>query len=154
MKNFLINLFGLNLLMKSAYEQGLKDARQRFVLEQKENEDKKILINFPVGTEVILVGNSPAGNGATRGRVVSHERLRENSPLVPIIENEKGHRGPTFAHMMRFDQNRWNTLTKLPWWEQWNCVSSWGPSIDAQTAKNLEAGRPAYLNEDGSEISE
>ena len=143
MKTFLFKLLGIQKLVDQAYIKGQKDERTF----QQDRERQRNKINFPVGELVIIIGNSPPKNGRQEpltATVVDYMPCGNSD--VPVLEDSSGNQFTTMGKMMLFDQNRFDTLKKLPWWEQWNAVSQWGPSLDAQSALNLENNRPAWDN--------
>ena len=147
MKNFLLKILGIQSLIESSYQKGRNSVIKE--LKEKEESDKlrKLELNYPVGEKVIVVGNSPSmrtKEPVLVATVVGYDEMGTN--FFPILENSTGEKFMTMGKIIPFDQNRYETLKKLSWWEQWNAVSAWGPSIDRQSAINLEAGRPAWDN--------
>lgn len=146
MFNFLLKILGVPELLKQAHAQGKKEG----IAEYKEQEAmNKIMVNFPVGTEVMhLSGQSPI----QRAVVVGHEKIHSSWHL--ILQNAQGEKFMTGGRVLRFEENRWNSFQKLQWWEQHNVGTDWGPSFNLQKAMNLQSGRPAWDNGDGQENEE
>lgn len=138
---------GIQSLIESSYQKGRNSAIKE-VKEKEESEKlRKLELNYPIGEKVIVVGNSPSmrtDEPVLVATVVGYDEMGTN--FFPILENSNGEKFMTMGKLIPFDQNRYETLMKLSWWEQWNAVSVWGPSIDLQSAANLEAGRPAWDN--------
>lgn len=143
MKKFILKLFGLETLIAQAYENGLKDGAKN---NQEQQELRRLKVNYPVGT---LVMHLSAQSPIQKATVIGHEQIKNSSYLV--LKDENGKEFITGGKVLLFDQNRWESFQKLLWWEQHNVGTEWGPSLDAQKAKNLEEGRPAWDNGDGVE---
>lgn len=147
MRDFIFKILGIQSLITRSYQKGRAECLSEIKNNQEVEKFRKVELNYPVGQEVIVVGNSPSlrtNDSVLVATVVGYDEMGSN--IFPILENSKKEKFMTMGKIIPFDQNRYNTLKKLTWWEQWNAVSVWGPSIDAQSAKNLEEGRPAWDN--------
>lgn len=146
MLNFLLKLLGVPKLIEEAYAQGKKAGASEY---QEQEAMRKVMINFPLGTEVMHLSGQSAIQKAV---VVGHEKIHSSWHL--ILQNDKGEKFMTGGRVLRFDQNRWDSFQKLQWWEQHNVGTDWGPSFNYQKAQNLQSGRPAWDNGDGQESEE
>lgn len=155
MKQMLLKLLGVERLLNQArYE-----AVQAESAERREREAKRVRINYPVGTKVMVIGNSPPPKDAfgaddiTVAEVVGYQSHGKQDEFQ-ILRNSKGEEFTTMAKIIRFDEARFDVLKNLTWWQRWNVVTEWGSSLTPETARNLEAGRPAWDNGDGTVVGE
>ena len=151
MKQFLLNLLGVSELTRRAYNLGAQAESES----RKERDEQRVRINYPVGTKVMIIGNSPppkdkfGADDIMVAEVIGYMSYGKQEEFQ-LLRNTRGEEFTTMGKIIRFDEARFETLQKLTWWERWNAVTEWGPSITLQTATNLEAGRPAWDNGDGT----
>lgn len=103
---------------------------------QKEEETKRTLMNYPIGTKVISQSNEP--NDLLVGTIVRHEVMHHGVMLV--VEDESGKQ---FALLDKtpayWYQEREDALRKLSWDERWNVMSKYFYIIDAETKAHKES---------------
>jgi hypothetical protein len=151
MKQFLFKVLGVPALLKHSFRQGEMSES----MAQKERDRKRIRINYPVGSKVMVIGNSPpppdafGADDVLLAEVIGYESYGRQDEFL-LLRNTKGEEFTTMAKVIHFDEARFASLQKLAWWERWNVVTEWGPSLTKQTAMNLEANRPAWDNGDGT----
>ena len=146
MKQFIMNIFGLQSLVDQAYTEGYSKASSESKQKESDRALRKLMINYPIGSEVMhLSGQSPI----QRATVVGYEDFGHSKAL--LMEDASGRRFTTGGKVIHFNQNRWDSFQKLSWWEQHNVGTEWGPSFDVQKATNLIEGRPAWDNGNGEE---
>lgn len=136
MKSLFLKWLGVPHMLEVAFANG----KRKGVEEYRETEKLRTLqINYPIGMEVMhLSGQDPI----KKAKVVSYEDFGHSVKLV--LQDESGKTFVTGGKVIMFNQNRWNSFQKLSWWDQHNVGTEWGPSINEEQAKNLEAGRPAW----------
>ena len=119
------------------------------LVQKREDSLVALKINYPINSRCILIPNGPAER-ITVATVVGYDYHNENSrEYFPLFQVDGGPVFATFAKIIPYDENRYEALMKLAWWERWNVVTSFGPSLNAQEALNLENDRPAW--DDGEE---
>lgn len=143
MKQLILRLLGVPDLLQQAKNQGFNEQKKI----QSEKDKNRTSVNYPVGSKVMVIGNSPPepGDGDLLvATVVNYDDLGHS--LLPVLEKANGEKFCTMAKLIHFDENRYQVLKRLSWWERWNVVTEWGPSLNSQEATNLEANRPAWDN--------
>ena len=85
---------------------------------------KATLINYPVGTKVILRSNEP--NDLVIGHVISHLDIAPHREILITVKDDKTEKEITTLNPKPaiWSQEAEDALLKLNWAEQWNVMSS------------------------------
>lgn len=144
-RKFIFKLFNVDSLLHEANIRGQEEERAK--QERRGREYNKY--DLSIGEQVIVIGNSPSTkNGDILvATVVGHTTCGDKE--IPVLEDVNGHQFMSMGVLIPFYQDRFDALKKLTWWERWNIFSGWPSSLDEQSAKNIEEGRPAW---DGGDV--
>jgi uncharacterized damage-inducible protein DinB len=112
------------------------EKRQYYRQMQQEEETKRTIVNYPVGTKIISQSNEP--NELLVAHVVRHEILHHG--IMLIVKNSAG------AELALLDktpslwaQEREDALQKLSWDERYNVMSKYHYFIDRETRIHKES---------------
>lgn len=92
-----------------------------------EMENEALIINYPIGTQVILRSNEP--EPYVIGTVAGFEVVGKNGQLILVVKTDDGKTVyTTDTKPFYYHEELVKALDKLEWWEQWN-IKSRGLSI-------------------------
>lgn len=120
---------------------------------EKEIEDQKVKWNYPLEKKFMIFGNSPSrfGDQVHLGTVVGY--TERHGKIWPLFRGEDGTNFYSFGVHVAFDPIKYEMFNKMTWDERWNAVAHNCAALTKQQARNLEAGRPAWDNGDGTETT-
>jgi hypothetical protein len=108
---------------------------------QKEEDTKRILMNYPIGTRIISQSNEP--DPLLIGNVVSHEKIHHG--IMLMIENDEGRRFTLLDKALAlWAQEREDALRKLEWNERYNVMSKYQYFVTDEVKNHKETY--AYKN--------
>jgi hypothetical protein len=146
MKNLIFRLLNIPARLQQSFRQGEITEQVR----QAERQKNRTQVNYPTGSKVMVISNSPP-QGPDEVLVATVSDYQDfGHSLLPVLTKDSGEEFMTMGKIIHYDENRHQVLSKLTWWERWNVVTEFGPSLTKQEATNLEAGRPAWDNGEAS----
>jgi len=106
------------------------------------NTIEKLEINFPIGTEVIIITNEPNRNSKNVndiiiGTVVDYEDYG-HSAFVVYSENTTNAEYVSMTDPLYYSKELEQALNKLDWYERWNIYSRGLSIITKETAQRKE----------------
>lgn len=153
MKKLLIKLLGLQSEINAAYVEGINKQAEHSAASEAASRKRKVELDYPIGKKFMLIGNSPGSTGRDVLVAKVFEYWTHNGRVEPLFEDDNGQKFFTFGKAISYDPIKLGMFNKMTWDERWNAVAHNCAAITKQQARNLEAGRPAWDNGDGTETN-
>lgn len=113
---------------------------------------KKLQVNYPIGTKIIVISNEPYQHGDFNeicvGEVLAYDAITMSGQPVIIYKDERADEEfMSLSEPMYYSQELFDSLSKLTWDERWNIYSRGVSIISKEDAKRKEdALTPTPLN--------
>jgi hypothetical protein len=112
------------------------DYFKNYLNRRREDYRVKAKFNFPVGTKILVVPNSPCPELIV-GEVIDHIPLTQSNQLFVVYRNIKTGVEEFTGNASYWNQDLEDLIRDLPWWKRWNIVHPMKPYTQAE-AEHLE----------------